>query len=214
MMKKNTTGKAVIGGIFFLANSLILGCDSADDAAMQSTTRSFGDDAGSHTAYQRSGVMTMVEEVSPGDFRIEKEYPSGTTGVVVRHLDGRKEIIPEEKIPAVMEQEKNEKGMGLGSVLAAGMVGYMMGKNSALGPSVYKDDNLYRQSLANRQLFYLEQEKEDKRRGFTGGYWSGGRYYNPSRPAGGGGQHVGQTSTGSAKTGFFSRLGNSFRGLS
>ncbi len=211
-MKKNTTGKVIIGGIFFLANSLILGCDSADDAATQNRTRSFGDDAGSHTAYQQSGVMTMVEEVAPGDYRIEKEFPSKQTGVVVKHVDGRKEIIPEDKIPAVMEQEKNEKGMGLGSVLAAGLLGYMMGKNSALSPYVYKDDNLYKQSLVNRQLLYQKQEEEDKRLGYRGGYWSGGRYYNPSRPAGG--QEVGQAGTGKAKSGFFSRLGSSFRGLS
>jgi len=211
-MKKNTTGKVIIGGIFFLANSLILGCDSGDDAATQNRTRSFGDDAGSHAPYQQSGVMTMIEEVAPDDYRIEKEFPSKQTGVVVKHLDGRKEIIPEEKIPAVMEQEKNEKGMGLGSVLAAGLLGYMMGKNSALSPYVYKDDTLYKQSLVNRQLLYRQQEDEDKRRGYTGGYWSGGRYYNPSRPAGG--QQIGQAGTGKAKTGFFSRLGSSFRGLS
>jgi hypothetical protein len=213
MMKKNTTGKVMIGGIFFLANSLIIGCDSADDPLSQSRTRSFGDDAGSQAAYQQNGVMTMVEEVTPGDFRIEKEYPSKTTGVVVKRLNGTQEIIPEEKLPAIMNQEKTEKGMGLGSVLAAGLVGYMMGKNSALSPYVYKDDNLYKQSLANRQLLYQKQEEEDKRRGYTGGYWSGGRYHNPSRPADGG-QQVGRTSTGSAKTGFFSRLGSSFRGLS
>jgi hypothetical protein len=212
-MKKNTTGKVIIGGIFFLANSMIIGCDSADDTISQDRTRSYADDTGGHAAYQQSGVMTMVEEIAPGDFRIEKEFPSKTTGVVVKRLDGTKEIIPEEKIPAIMNQEKNEKGMGLGSVLAAGLAGYMMGRNSALSPHIYKDDNLYKQSLANRQLLYREQEEEDKRRGYTGGYWSAGRYYNPSRPTGGG-QQVGRAGTGSAKTGFFSRLGGSFRSLS
>lgn len=212
-MKKNTTGKVIIGGIFFLANSLIIGCDSADDQVMQGGMRSFGNDAGTQAAYQQSGVMTMVEEIAPGDFRIDKEYPSKTTGVVVKRLDGTKEIIPEEKLPAIMNQEKTEKGMGLGSVLAGGLVGYMMGKNSLLSPYVYKNDNLYQQSLLNRQLFYQQQEEEDKRRGYTGGYWSGGRYYNPSRSAAGG-QQVGRPGTGSAKTGFFSRLSSSFRGLS
>ena len=207
-MMKNITGKVMIGGIFFLANSLIIGCDSADETMMQSRTRSFGDDAGSHTPYQQSGVMTMVEEIAPGDYRIDKEFPSKTTGVVVKHLDGKQEVIPEEKIPAVMEQQKNDKGMGLGSVLTAGLLGYMMGKNSALSPYAYKDDSLYKQSLVNRQLLYQKQE-EDNRRGYMGGYWSGGRYYNPSRPAGG--TQVGQAGTGKAKSGFFSRLGSSFR---
>lgn len=212
-MKKNTTGKVIIGGIFFLANSLIVGCDSADDTVVsQDRTRSYADGAGRQTAYQQNGVMTTVEEIAPNDFRIEKEFPSKTTGVVVKRLDGTQEVIPAEKLPALMDQEKTEKGMGLGSVLAAGMVGYMMGRNSALSPYVYKDDNLYKQSLANRQLHYREQEQEDKRRGYAGGYWSGGRYYNSSRPAGS--DQMRRPGTGSAKTGFFSRLGGSFRSLS
>jgi len=211
-MKKNTTGKIIIGGIFFLAHSLIVGCDSADDATSQGRTRSFGDDWGSQTAYKQ-GVMTQVEEVAPDKYRITREYLSKTTGAVVQHLDGTKEVIPEDKLSSVMDREKNEKGMGLGSVLAAGLAGYMMGKNSLLSPHVYKDENLYKQSLANRQLFYMQQEEEDKRRGYTGGYWSGGRYYNPTRPASVG-REIGRSSTGSAKTGFFSRLGSSFRGLS
>lgn len=210
-MKKNTTGKIIIGGIFFLAHGLIIGCDTADDQTLQGGTRSFGDDATSQAAYQQ-GVMTMVEEVAPGDYRIEQEYPSKQTGVVVKHLNGAKEIIPEEKIPSILEQEKTEKGMGLGSVLAAGLLGYMMGKNSQLSPYIYKNENLYRQSLANRQLLYMQQEEEDKRRGYTGGYWSGGRYYNPSRPSSGG-RAFGRSSTGAAKTGFFSRLGSGFRGF-
>ena len=211
-MKINTTGKVIIGGIFFLAHGLIVGCDSADDTTLKDSTRSFGDDAGTHSAYKQ-GVMTMVDEVAPNEYRITKEFLSKTTGVLVQHLDGTKEVIPEEKISSVMDKEKTEKGMGLGSVLAAGLLGYMMGKNSLLSPYVYKDENLYRQSLANRQLFYMQQEEEDKRRGYTGGYWSGGRYYNPSRPSGGG-HEMGRTSTGAAKTGFFSRIGSSFRGLS
>ncbi len=210
-MNKKTTGKVIIGGIFFLAQSLIIGCDSADDPASQGGTRSYGDKAGSQEAHQQNGVMTMVEEIAPNDFRIEKEFPGKTTGVVVKRLDGTQEVIPEEKLPAIMDQEKTEKGMGLGSVLAAGMVGYMMGRNSALSPHVYKDDNLYKQSLANRQLHYQRQEQEDKRRGYTGGYWSGGRYYNPSRSAGG--DQLQRSGTGSAKTGFFSRLGSGFRSL-
>jgi hypothetical protein len=206
-MKKSRAGKIIIGGIFFLANSLLTGCDEADDRVQQGKTRSFADDTGS-AAYQPSGVMTMVEEIAPGDFRIAQEYPSKTTGVVVKHLDGSKEAIPEEKLSAVMEQAKQEKGMGLGSVLTAGLVGYLMGKNSALSPYVYKDDNLYRQSLLNRELVYKQQEEEDKRRGYTG-YWSGGRYYGSSRRAGG--DAVRPPATGSAKTGFFSRLSSGFR---
>jgi hypothetical protein len=211
-MSYKVTGRVIIGGIFFLANSLLVGCDSADDNLSQGKTRSFADEPSGNVMAQRQGsVITIVEEIAPNDFRIEKEIPSKTTGVVVKRLDGTKEVIPEEKLPAIMEQAKTEKGMGLGSVLTAGLLGYMMGHNSSLSPYAYKDDNLYKQSLVNRDLIYKQQEEEDKRRGHTGGYWSGGRYYGSSHPATG--DAVGRSNTGAAKTGFFSRLGSSFRSL-
>ncbi len=210
-MSHKVTGRIVIGGIFFLANSLLIGCDSADDSVTLGRPHSYPDNSGGNImAQSQSGVMTMIEEVGPGDFRIVKEYPSKVTGVVVKKQDGSQEVIPEEKIPSVMDQAKTEKGMGLGSVITAGLAGYLMGRNSSLSPYVYKDDLLYRQSLLNRELVSKQQEEEDRRRGYTG-YWSGGRYYSHNRQ--GGGNYVGRSSTGSAKSGFFSRMGGSFRSL-
>jgi hypothetical protein len=111
-------------------------------------------------------------------------------------------------VPQLLEQERSEKGMGLGSVLSAGLLGYMMGRNSSLSPYVYKDDNLYKQSLMNRELIYKQQEEQDKRRGYSG-YWAGGRYYSSTRnPAI---DTVQRGATGSTKSGFFSRLASSFR---
>jgi hypothetical protein len=209
-MNDKFTGKVIIGGIFFLANSLLIGCDQGDDNLSQGKTRFYADDIGDNVMAQRqSGVMTMVEEIAPDNFRIVKEYPSQMTGIVVKHLNGSQEVIPDEKVPAIMEQAESEKGMGLGSVLSAGLLGYMMGRNSSISPIVYKDDNLYRQSLLNRELIYKQQEEEDKRKGYTG-YWSGGRYYSPSHYSDK--DRIGR-STGSAKSGFFSRLARGFRGL-
>ncbi|MEN6375846.1 MAG: hypothetical protein ABFD75_13855 [Smithella sp.] len=208
-MNNKITGRIIIGGIFFLANSLLIGCESADDVTL-GRPGAYSDEGGNVMAQRQNGVMTMIEEVSSGDFRIVKEYPSKVTGVVVKKLDGTQETIPEEKIPSIMDQSKNEKSMGVGSVLTAGLVGYMMGRNSSMSPYVYKDDSLYQQSLMNRQLLYKQQEEDDKRRGYTG-YWSGGRYY--SNYHGRYNDQFGRASTGSAKSGFFSRLGSSFRSL-
>lgn len=204
-MNNKIKSRVIIGGIFFLANSLLIGCESADDVTLGTPGSYPGD--GNVMAQKQSGVMTMIEEVSSGDFRIVKEYPSKVTGVIVKKLDGTQETIPEDKLPSIIDQSKNEQGigMGVGSVLAAGLVGYMMGKNSSLSPYVYKDDSLYQQSLVNRQLLYKQQEEEDKRRGYSG-YWSGGRYYSHYGRYGGN-----RSSTGAAKTGFFSRLTSSFR---
>jgi hypothetical protein len=209
-MDKKVTGWVIVGGIFFLANILLERCGQEPDTSMpsnQSSTFS-GTELENVMAQRSMGVMTMVQEVGPDDYKIVKEYPSRTTGVVVTKMAGSKQIIPEDKVAGVMDQAKSEKGFGLGTVLSAGLLGYMMGHNSSLSPYAYKDDSLYKQSLVNRDLIYRQQEEEDKRRGYSG-YWNGGRYYSSSRtsPV----NSVKSTSSGSTKTGFFSRLASSFR---
>ena len=209
-MDKKISSRAIIGGIFFLANSLLIGCDQEPENNLpQNQSGKYSGNSTENVMSQRqSGVMTEVEELGPDDYRIVKEYPSRVTGVIVKHLDGSKEIIPDEKIPQLMEQQRTEKGMGLGSVLSAGLLGYMMGRNSTLSPYVYKDDTLYKQSLMNRELIYKQQEEEDKRRGYSG-YWAGGRYYSSTNRSPIGTVHHG--TTGTTKTGFFSRMMSSFR---
>jgi hypothetical protein len=207
-MDKKISSRAILGGVFFLANSLLIGCDQEpEDNLAQSQSGAY---SGSENvmSQRQSGVMTEVEELGPDDYRITKEYPSGVTGVIVKRLVGSKEIIPEDKVPQLMERERAEKGMGLGSVLSAGLLGYMMGRNSSLSPYVYKDDSLYKQSLMNRELIYKQQEEQDKRRGYSG-YWAGGRYYSSTRN-----QAIDTAQHGTAgktKSGFFSRLASSFR---
>lgn len=209
-MDKKVTGWVIVGGIFFMAGILLEGCDQEPDTSMpsnQSSTFS-GSETENVMARRSMGVMTEVQEVGPDDYKIVKEYPSRTTGIVVTRMDGSKQVIPEEKVSGLMEQSKTEKGFGLGTVLSAGLLGYMMGHNSSLSPYAYKDDGLYKQSLVNRDLIYRQQEEEDKRRGYSG-YWNGGRYYSSSRtsPV----SSVKSTGSGSTKTGFFSRLTSSFR---
>jgi hypothetical protein len=204
-MDKRITGWMIAGGIFFLAYSLL---NSNDDEKNNNVNVDNGGNSGNVMAQRQLGVMTEVQEIGPDDYKIVKEYPSRITGVMVTKMDGSKQIIPEEKVAGVMDQAKTEKGFGLGTVLSAGLLGYMMGHNSSLGPFAYRDDSLYKQSLVNRQLVGKQQEEEDKRRGYSG-YWQGGRYYSasPIRPSNTG-KGIG---SGSTKTGFFSRLIGSFR---
>jgi hypothetical protein len=124
-------------------------------------------------------------------------------------MDGSKQIIPEDKLAGTMDQAKSEKGFGLGTVLSAGLLGYMMGHQSPVSPYAYKDDNLYKQSLINRQLVGRQMEEEDKRSGYSG-RWSGGHYYS-SYPRTSSGSSVKSTSSGSTRTGFFSHFTSSFR---
>ena len=194
------------GGIFFLANALLAGCDSSTDGQPTASGRQGDWGSDNAVADRAAGVMTEVREVAPGQYRIMKEYPSTVTGVVAQKMDGSLEIIPAEKVQTLMQGASGGDGFALGAVLAGGLAGYMVGKNTAPSPTVYADQDLYRQSLANRELI---DKRRQEREQYTGGsgYRSGGRVYSGSaRP---GAPHEAGTVR---KTGFFSRFASVFHG--
>lgn len=207
-MKHQKAGRIMAGGIFFLANSLLVSCDEP----VTSPTPGQYDEGGNVMARKDAGVMTELQEVSPGQYRIIKEYPSSRTGVIVNKLDGTKEDMPYDKVQSSMQNAGHEGGFGMGTVLASGLLGYMMGKTTSLNPYVYRDNNLYSQSLANRDVL-TERIREEERRDSqwnARSYWYGrGGYTRPMS-----GTSVSPSSPQAGKTGFFSRMMSSIRGFS
>jgi len=161
---------------------------------------------------RKAGVMTQIEETAQGEYKIMKEYPSNTTGVVVKRRDGTSEVLPEEKVRSLMDGASEERNvLGLGTVLSAGLLGYMMGRNVYPNPLVYGNEAVYRQSLASRIPLEERLREEEKQAGSpVNRYWYGSRYY---------GWHYGSRgydssgTTGARKTGFFSRMTSGFRGF-
>ncbi len=201
------------GGVFFLANMLLVSCDSDSPSRVYKNPGSYKEqDIERSMAEKPAGVMTELEQVGPKEYRISKEYPSSTTGVIVHKTDGTQEIIPQERLSGLMEQSASDGGFGVGSVLTSGLLGYMMGRNTAMNPFMYKDQGLFHQSMANRAL--VEQrirEEEERRPGWSGRsyYFGGGRRYDGKdyslRTT------SGRLTSGTAKTGFFSRFTSSMR---
>jgi hypothetical protein len=207
-MKHQKAGRIMAGGIFFLANSLLAGCD---EAPTPSGPQQY-EEGENVMARKDAGVMTELQEVSPGQYRIIKEYPSSRTGVVVNKLDGTREDMPYDKVQSSMENAGREGGFGVGTVLASGLLGYMMGKTTSLNPYVYRDNNLYSQSLANRDVL-TERIREEERRNSqwnARSYWYGRSGF--SRPMSG--TSVSRSSPQAGRTGFFSRMMSSIRGFS
>lgn len=217
-MEKPKVGKKIlVGGVFFLAQTLLTGCDSGPEPKALKNPGTHAEwEIENDMADKPAGVMTEVAEVAPESFRIVNEYPSRTTGVVVNRLNGMKETIPAENLEAIMGPPGQQPGgYTLGPVLASGLVGYMMGRNTSLNPAVYRNPDLYAQSLANRELIERRlKEEEDKRPGWSGRsyYYGYGRRYD-------GRDHTlrspdGAVKTSKASTGFFSRFTSSMRGFS
>ncbi|MBF0320496.1 MAG: hypothetical protein HQL01_11910 [Nitrospirae bacterium] len=185
---------ASVGGIFFLANALLTtyGCSpELKDCPPQFAT------AGA--AHQKYGVVTDVQEVEPGQFKIIDEYPSKCTGVMVKHINGSVEIIPQQKAEAmVREAPQNDFGLGLGTVLASGMLGYMLGRTTYISSHVYANDGVYRQALARKPIIGKRLGRDESEYSGRGPSSVGGRY--------GGKTSYGTTSSGTKKGGFFSSL--------
>jgi hypothetical protein len=217
MEKPNISKKIIVGGVFFLAQTLLAGCDSGTEPKTLKNPGAHAEwEIENDMADKPAGVMTEVAEVAPESYRIVNEYPSRTTGVVVSRLNGLRETIPAENLEALMGPPgQHPEGYGLGSVLASGLVGYMMGRNTSLNPAVYRNSDLFAQSLANRELIERRlKEEEDKRPGWSGRsyYYGYGRRYD-------GRDHTlrkpdGSIRTVAARTGFFTRFTSSMRGFS
>lgn len=206
-MKHEKAYRIMAGGIFFLANSLLTGCDEAPAPKPEMYE---GENV---MARKDAGVMTELQEISPGEYRIKDEYPSSRTGVVVNRLNGTRENMSEEQVQAAMQKAGNEGGFGMGTVLTSGLLGYMMGRSTSINPYVYRDTNLYNRSLMNRDVLTerLREPEEKDRQWNARRYWYGGGYARPTGPPASSPAFQG-TSTG--RTGFFSRMTSSFGGFS
>jgi hypothetical protein len=193
---------ASVGGIFFLANTLLTayGCSpELKDCPPQFAT--------TPAAQQKYGVITEVREVEPGKFKIVRETPSKCTGVMVTHVDGSVEIIPKQKAEEMARDAPSHAGLGLGTVLASGLFGYMLGRTSFISSYVYANDGIYRQTLAKKDIITRKTGRDDR------GYAGGGGSYAVGRYGGSGGSgryggrtSYGTTSPGTKRGGFFSRL--------
>jgi hypothetical protein len=209
-LKKNTN-RMIMGGIFFLANSLLMGCDNGDDGMQQrGASRQFDEPEVENVMnLKKVGVMTELQETAPNEYKIQREYPSNVTGVVIKRRDGSQEIVPEETVQSLVDNPQSDRMRGVSTALSAGLLGYMMGKTTGLNPRYYANDTLFNQSMANKTLID-ERKREDERGPSFRSYWFGsGRYYSgrSQRPVG-----VGKATAG--RTGFFSRFSSSFRGFS
>jgi hypothetical protein len=202
--------RMMIGGVFFLANVLLIGCDADQDQNIQpQPSHSSSRDTENAMAQKNAGVLTELQETTPGQYRIIQEYPSTATGAVINRLDGSREVLPDEKVRELVNNAGDRSGYGVGAVLASGLVGYMMGKTVILNPDVYRGGDLYARSLANKDLMDQRRREEERRssvgsgfRTYTGWGYSGGRRTEVGS---------GLQAPPAGKQGFFSRMTSSLR---
>ncbi|VYS83158.1 hypothetical protein [Campylobacter ureolyticus] len=125
---KKIAAYSLVGGLGLVLAGGLAGCDNGTVKEQQS----------------QQGAFVVIEETSPGKYKILEEFPSAETRIVLKQLDGTEKVLTKEEMDALIRAE-NQKiengtsnltnpnaqissgGMGLGEVLLTSVAGAMIG---------------------------------------------------------------------------------------
>ena len=88
----------IAGGIGVMVIASMQGCDQKDSNKNALTD-----------AAKTQGALVIVDEISPGQYKIAEEYPSSTTRVIVRKPDGSERILTQTEIDALVQEEAKDR---------------------------------------------------------------------------------------------------------
>jgi len=141
---------AIAGGIGAMVIVGMQGCDKKSDE------NAFNE------ASQIKGAFVVIDELKNGGYTIAQEYPSDTTRIIVRKLDGSEKILSKEEMDKLVKEESlkinnntsslinpemSNGAPGLGSVLLSSVAGAMIG--SYIGNRLFNNQNYRNQRAAN-----------------------------------------------------------------
>ena len=141
---------AIAGGIGAMVIVGMQGCEQK------------GDENAFTEASKVKGAFVVIDQLENGGYTIAEEYPSSTTRVIVRNLDGTEKILSKEEMDALVKEEslKIDNGTssltnpsmssgapGLGSILLSSVAGAMIG--SYIGNRLFNNQNYKNQRAAN-----------------------------------------------------------------
>lgn len=136
-------------------------------------------------AAKAQGALVIVDEVNPGEYKIAEEYPSSTTRIIVRSIDGTERILSQAEIDKLVKDEAskienntsaltNESvgsgQMGLGGILLSSIAGAMIG--SWIGGKLFNNQNFKNQRAASYkspQAYSKSASSFNKPAGASGG---------------------------------------------
>ncbi|MCD8477038.1 MAG: UPF0323 family lipoprotein [Sulfurospirillum sp.] len=136
----------IAGGIGVMVIASMQGCEQKEDKNALAE------------AAKTQGALVIVDEISPGEYKIAEEYPSSTTRVIVRQPDGSERILSQTEIDALVKEEAakidnntsaltnpqlSSGQMGLGGVLLSSIAGAMIG--SWIGNKLFNNQNYQNQ---------------------------------------------------------------------
>lgn len=113
-------------------------------------------------ASKAKGAFVVIDQLPNGGYTIAEEYPSDTTRIIVRELDGSERILSKAEMDKLVKEEsiKIDNGTssltqpsmatgapGLGSILLSSVAGAMIG--SYIGNRLFNNQNYQNQRSTN-----------------------------------------------------------------
>jgi len=146
---KKLSDYAIVGGVGALLVTGLAGCQQKDEESAQQAKA------------QAKGAFVIIEETTPGKYKIKDEFPADETRIVLKTLDGTEKVLTKAELDALMKEENakiengsseltkpqdaqvSSQGMGLGETILASAAGAMMGAwigSKLFGNSNYKNN--------------------------------------------------------------------------
>jgi len=142
---KKLSDYAIAGSIGTLLLTGVTGCQQKSEDTPQQDQN------------QAKGAFVIIEETTPGKYKIKDEFPAEETRIVLKTLDGKEKVLTKEELDALMKEENakiedgtsnltkpqdaqvSSGGMGLGETILASVAGAMIG--SWIGSKLFGNQN-------------------------------------------------------------------------
>ncbi len=170
---KKIADYSIVGGMGAVLMVGLTGCVGEDPRAeqnMQNQTDSVGSEMS-----QKQGAFVVIQETAPDKYTIVDEFPSDTTRIILKKLDGSEKMLTQAEMDALVKNEaakidagtseltqnpdevsSGSGGMGLGGTILASMAGAMLG--SYIGNKLFNNQNYQK----NRQSGYKNPQTYNK----------------------------------------------------
>lgn len=139
---KKISDISIAGGLAALVLATFSGCEQKPS----------GSDSAFSEASQKQGAFVVVQEIAPKQYKIVDEYPSDTTRVILKDMDGNERILPQEELDKMIAEEAKKidagtsnltnpggMGMSLGETILASAAGAILG--SYIGNKLFNNQN-------------------------------------------------------------------------
>ena len=134
---KKVASYAAVGGFGAVVAAGLAGCGSDNG----------GESSALNEAAQKTGAFVIIEETSPGKYKVLEEYPSSETRVVLKDINGTERVLSKEEMDKLIAEENakidagtsnltgsnaqnaqlSSGGMSLGETLLASAAGAIIG---------------------------------------------------------------------------------------